>query len=206
MEIFGIEFKLEARREYILRAWRWIMAAPKFHPPSPEITREDEGDWQWWHIPISVAHNWPRRDIPACQASAVFREGNLAGEEIRLRWRSDLGRGSSEITLLFGHVRYLPLVARRDNSPNALMTDHEWLMRDVGDYMIVGITGKNTMLAETHRPGERQLHHLNPGVHKLRIKIISGKRTWTSDEVYEIRVPEEHASNGHFTVTPTGKN
>ena len=204
----SVEINVDSReaRLWAQRVWNWLMPKPRFHSPSPEIDRPDEKEWQWWHIPMSVTHNWPRRDIPACQASAVFLEGNLTGKEIRLRWRSDLERGSSEINLLFDHLRYLPLVARRDNSPNALMTDNEWLMRGVGDYTIAGITGKNAMLAVTHRPGERQLHHLNPGVHKLRIKIISGKLIWTSEEVYEIRVPNEHASNSHFSVTKTGKN
>lgn len=188
-------------------AWRRgkavLVPRPRFHPSSPEISRPDEADWQWFHIPVSVQNRWLRRDIPCCEAFVKFVGGPLSGKRFRLRWRSDAPAGSSEITLLFGIRRMLPLAARRDKSPAALLTDNDFLMKSSGGYGLAGVTGKNVIMAVTHSP---QQNHgapdtdLLPGLHKARIKIVSGDQEWSS-EIYKISVPNKGASNSHFSVT-----
>ena len=176
------------------------MPAPNFHPPSPEITRKDEGDWQWWHIPVSVKRWWPRRDIPCCEAFVDFIEGRLKGQEFRLRWRSDHPSGSSETALIFGGTRMIPLVARRDNSPKATLTDNDFLMIEAGTYSLAGVTGQTVILGVLHPPEKRTSIDLDPGVHRAKIRIVSGHLIWEST-TYEIRVPPSGASNSHFTIT-----
>lgn len=187
--------------------WRWLqrfarealMPSPKFHPPSPEMTRLEEREWQWWHIPISVKRKIPRRDIPGCRISVAFLEGQYAGQEFTFRWQSDLPRGSSETTLIYGVPRKIPLVVRRDKSPTATLTDHDFLMKHEGDYVISGITGETAMLTSTHYHDRKENHNLEPGNHKLMLKIKSGGLYWESKS-YEIRVPAVGASNSHFNV------
>lgn len=175
------------------------MPAPKFMAPSPEITRHEEHEWQWWHIPVSVKRQFPRRDIPGCRVSIKFLEGQYAGQEFPFRWRSDLSSGSSETTLMFGASRKIPLIMRRDNSPAAMLTDHDCLMRNVGDYVLPSVTGETAIFTFAHYDNETENHNLNPGKHKMILKIKSGGLCWES-KPYEIHVPPDGASNSHFNV------
>lgn len=182
------------------RAWRQMMPKPRFHPPSPEISRPDEGEWQWWHIPVSVAHRWPRRDIPRCAAFAIFTEGEMNNKAYRLRWRSDLPEGSSEETLIFDTPLLLPLVARRDKSPKATLTDNGFLVHPSNRVSLFGLTGENAMLARTGDPTRHNGTNLDPGLHRVKIRIESGHLDWESD-TYQISVPKAGATNSHFSVT-----
>ena len=179
--------------------WGLFMPAPEFRAPTPEISRLEEHDWQWWHIPVSVKRKFPRRDIPDCRISVTFLEGQYTGQEFPLRWRSDLPRGSSEAILLFGALRKIPLVVRRDNSPAATLTDHGFLTRDEGDYGISGITGQTAILSHAHYHDRKENLNLEPGNHKIILKIESGHLHWKS-KPYVIRVPAASASNSHFNV------
>ena len=191
--------------------WKWclgkvrtlaarLMPAPKFFAPSPEMHRADESDWQWFHIPVSVNRAWPRRDIPCCRASVVFIKGALDGQEFSLRWRSDSPSGSSETTLVYGKKRMLPLISRRDGSPAATLTDNDFLMHTSGSYSLAGISGEYVILGVKGTPRRDVPRNLTPGVHRARIKIVSGYLDWQRND-FKISVPEDGAGNSHFTVT-----
>ena len=100
---------------------------------------------------------------------------------------------------MFGATRKIPLVVRKDKSPTAMLTDHDCLMRNVGDYVIPTLAGKNAILTFAHYYNEAENHNLDPGRHKMILKIKSGDLCWESNP-YEIRVPDAGAGNSHFNV------
>lgn len=175
------------------------MPAPKFHSPSPEISNPEEHEMQWWHIPVSVNRRLPRRDLPRCRAFVRFIDGQYQGRELPLRWRSDLPKGSSETALIFGQPSMLPLVAGRDKSPGALITDQDWFSSNQGEGVLAGMSGAHMILGTTFPHNEKEVHCLNPGKHLIKIKVRSGHLDWESSS-YEIRVPEKGKSNSHFSV------
>ncbi len=94
----------------------------------------------------------------------------------------------------------IPLVARRDKSPAATLTDNEFLMNESGSYSLAGVTGESVIMAVAYPPTKFISTNLNPGLHRAKIKIVSGHRRWESG-IYEITVPRGGASNSHFSVT-----
>lgn len=178
------------------------MPAPKFEAPSPGITRPEETEWQWWHISVGVKQKLLRRDIPGCRIYVAFLDGQYVGQEFPFRWRSDLPSGSSETTLISGVLRKIPLVVRRDKAQTATLTDHDSLTRNMGDYVIPDSSGETLIIAFEHYYDEAENHNLkplNPGPHKIILKIKSGVLCWESNP-YIIRVPDSNASNSHFNV------
>lgn len=185
---FGGEWSFHRVWAWAARHWEWVMPHPVFEAATQEVRNERQ--LVWHHIPVTVGwfgYNF----IPCCEARVVIMDTkNSVLHDLKMRWQSDLPNGSSEVTLISGKRRLIPLALRFDGEKNA------WL--------------SPLALANPNEPisADNGLIRIDPGEYLLFWQISSGQKIWKCPHTYRMFVPEEGQSNGHFNVkidhtTPT---
>ena len=86
-----------------------------------------EPDLSWWHAPITLDANGPS-EIRNCTVSMRVGSRAVQSQQVQMRWRSDQLNGDTEMDLVAGRERLVPIALRREPNEErpktrALLTD-----------------------------------------------------------------------------------
>ena len=137
----------------------------------------NEPGLSWWHVPIMLKLGGPT-EIPNCIVSMRIGSRLVPTKPIQMRWQSDRPNGDTEIALVAGRERFVPITLRRE--PNEDRSKSRALITDLGFL--------------------RDQKETTAGDHVFTLIIAWGGGEEISPHYYRIKTPAPLQSNGHFVL------